>query len=103
MRGKLILYYFELYSLTSIVSLALLTENCLVLSPIRQIMLSNLPGFNRSFLLVENRSFAAESPFGKPAKRSENSKQNFPLFSFLAMMTLGCAHVFCPHGRMESP
>ena len=34
---------------------------------------------------------------------SENSKQNFPLFSFLAIMTLGFAHVFCPHGRMESP
>ena len=27
----------------------------------------------------------------------------FPLFSFLAIMTPGCAHVFCPHGRMESP
>ena len=34
---------------------------------------------------------------------SENSKQNFPLFSFLAIMTLGCARAFSPHGRMESP
>ena len=29
--------------------------------------------------------------------------QDFPLFSFLALMTLGYAHAFCPLGRMESP
>ena len=33
---------------------------------------------------------------------SENTKQDFPFFSFLALMTLGCVHVFCPHGRIES-
>ena len=49
-----------------------------------------------------NRRFSAESPFRKPAKTSENTKQDFPLFSFLAIMTLGCFYVFCPHGRMES-
>ena len=46
--------------------------------------------------------FSVESPFRKPAKTSENSKQMFPLFSFLATMTLGRIHVFCPHGRIES-
>ena len=25
------------------------------------------------------------------------------MFSYLAVMTLGSAHEFCPHGRMESP
>ena len=50
-----------------------------------------------------NRSFSTESPFLKPAKTSENTKQDFPLFSFLAIMTLGCVHAFYPHGRMESP
>ena len=72
--------------------------NCLVLSLVRPVRLSNLPGIN-----WRNARFSAESPFRKPAKTSENSKQNFPLFSFLAIMTLGCNHVFCPHGRMESP
>ena len=44
-----------------------------------------------------------ESPFRKSAKTSENSKQHFPLFSFLIIMTLECVHVFCPHESMESP
>ena len=35
-----------------------------------------------------------ESPFQKPAKASKNSKQTFPLFSFLAIMTLGCVREF---------
>ena len=65
-------------------------------------MFSNLSGFNQSFL-SRNRRFSVESPFRKPAKTSENSKQNFPLFSFLAIMTLECAHVFCPHGKVKSP
>ena len=43
-----------------------------------------------------NRRFSAESPCRKPAKTSENTKQDFPLFSFLAIMTLGCVHVSCP-------
>ena len=29
--------------------------------------------------------------------------EDFHLFSFIAIMTLGCVHVFCPLGRMESP
>ena len=33
---------------------------------------------------------------------SENTKQDFPLFFFLAIMTLGCVHVFRPHRRKES-
>ena len=43
------------------------------------------------------------SPIRKLAKTSENTKQDFRLFSFLAIMTLGCVHVLCHHGRMESP
>ena len=38
-------------------------ENCLVLSPICQIRLSNLPGFNRSFLSVEIGDFLQKAPF----------------------------------------
>ena len=34
---------------------------------------------------------------------NERNKQDFPLFSFIAILTLGCIHVFRPHGRMESP
>ena len=37
------------------------------------------------------------------AKTSENSKQEFPLSSFPAVMTFGYVHVFLPLGRMESP
>ena len=37
-------------------------ENCLVLSPICQIRFSNLPGFNRSFLLVEIGDFLQKVP-----------------------------------------
>ena len=47
--------------------------------------------------------FYPESPFRKPTRTSENTKQEFPLFSFLAIMTLGCVHVLYPPGRMESP
>ena len=43
--------------------------------------------------------FVAESPFRKPAKTSENTKQDFPLFSSLAIMTLGCVHVFVHMGE----
>ena len=32
----------------------------------------------------------------------ENSNQDFRLFSFLPIMTFGCAHVFPPLGRVES-
>ena len=78
-------------------------ENCLVLSPICQIRFRNLPGFNRTFLPNEMGDFFAESPFRQPAKMSENTKQNFPLFSFQAIMTPGRVHVFRPLGRMESP
>ena len=38
-------------------------ENCLVSSPISQIRLSNLPGFNRSFLPVEIGDFLQKAPF----------------------------------------
>ena len=78
-------------------------ENCLVLFRIRQIRFGNLSGFNRPFVAVKVGDFSPESPFKKPAKTSENTKQDFPLFSFLAAMTLECVHVFCPLGRMESP
>ena len=42
-------------------------------------------------------------PLSKTCKTSENSEQDFPSFSFLAIITLACVHVFCPIGRMESP
>ena len=35
-------------------------------------------------------------------KTSENTKQDFPLLSFLGIMTLGCVDVFCPHSSTES-
>ena len=31
---------------------------------------------------------------------SENTKQDLPFFSFLAIITIGYVHVFCPLGRM---
>ena len=34
-----------------------------------------------------------ESPSQKPAKTSENTKQDVPLFFSLAVMTLGCARI----------
>ena len=64
-------------------------ENCLVLSPICQVRFSNLPCFNQSFLPVAIGDFLQKAPFENLPKTSENSKQNFPLFSFLAIMTLG--------------
>ena len=80
-------------------------EDCLILSQICQIRFRNLPGFNWPFLPVEiRRRFSVESPFRKPAKRSENIKQNIPVLlpsnndSWMCSCT-----VFCPHGRMESP
>ena len=68
-------------------------ENCLVLFLVRPIRFSNLPGSNRPFLPVEMGVFLQESTFRKPAKTSENAKQDFPLFSFLAPMTFECVLV----------
>ena len=34
---------------------------------------------------------------------SENTKQDFPLFSFLALMTLRCVHVLRPLGELNPP
>ena len=42
------------------------------------------PAFFCHFPSLRNRRSSAKSPFRKPAKMSENSKQGFPLFSFLA-------------------
>ena len=42
-------------------------ENCLILSPLCQIMFSNLPGFNRPFLLVEMEIFCRK-PLSKTCK-----------------------------------
>ena len=43
-----------------------------------------------------NGRYSTESLFRKPAKSSQNNKKDVPLFSFLAIMTLGCFHVFFP-------
>ena len=48
-----------------------------------------------------NKRFSAENPFRKSAKISENTKQDFPLLSCLAMMTFGWVHAFCPLWRVE--
>ena len=48
-------------------------------------------------------AISTESPFREPAKMNENNKQESPLFSFLAIMTLECVHVFCPLWSIESP
>ena len=45
----------------------------------------DLPGFNRSFLPVEIGDFLQKAPFESlPKMREKNSKQTFPLLSFLA-------------------
>ena len=75
----------------------------LVLFPICPIKFSNLSGFNRLFLPVEMSDSLQKAYFPKPAKKSDNNKQDSPLFSFLPMMTLGCVHVFRPLGRMDFP
>ena len=78
-------------------------ENCLVLFPAPPIRFNNLYGFNRPSLPVEMGDFLQRVPFENLQKRSENTKQDFLLFSFLALMTLGCVYVFCLLGRMEFP
>ena len=70
-------------------------ENCLALFPICPIRFSNLFGFDRSFLPIEMGYFLQKVP--------ENNKQAFPLFSFLAMITLACVHIFRPLERMKYP
>ena len=45
----------------------------------------------------------SRKPFSKTCKNDENTKIDFPLFSFIAIITLGFVHVFCPLGKMESP
>ena len=67
-------------------------ENCLVLFPVRPIRFSNLPGFDQPFLPVEMGDFLQKA-LSKASKTSDNTKQDFALFSFLAIMTLGCVHV----------
>ena len=42
-----------------------------------------------------NRRFSA-------VKTSENTKQDFPSFSFLTIMTLGRVNVSCPYGLWEN-
>ena len=34
---------------------------------------------------------------------SEKTKEDFPLFSFIAIMTIGYVHVFCPLEKMAPP
>ena len=68
-------------------------ENCLVLFTICPVRFSNLPGFNRPFLSVE----MGDCLLAAPVERQER----FPLFPFLAIMTLGFVHVFCPLERMN--
>ena len=81
-------------------------DNCLFLFTISPTRFSNYP-FVRSFLF--GRSFLSKwdvfgrNPLSKARKTSENNKQDIPLFSFLAIMTLGCTHAFCPLGGMEFP
>ena len=51
-----------------------------------------------------NRRLFAESVVRDAAKSNENNKRGCPLFSCVAVVTLGCVHVFCRLGRMgESP
>ena len=78
-------------------------EKCLALFMIHLVRFNNLPSFDLPFLLVEMGDILRKNPFRKPTKTSENNKRDFALFPFLAIMTLGCVHVFCPLGRMESP
>ena len=69
----------------------------LVLFPICPIRHNNLTGLDWPFLLIEIVEFRQRNPFRKPAKTSEDNKQDFPSFSFLAIMTLRYVfHVFCP-------
>ena len=80
-----------------------LDENCLVLSPICLITSTNSLGFNRLLLLIEVEDFLRKALFQDLQKRNQNNKQSLPLLCFPAIMTLGCVHVSCLPGRMESP
>ena len=73
-------------------------ENHLVLFPVSQLGSVIYPA-----LIGHSLPSEWESSFRKLAKTSENTKQHFSLFSFLARMTLGCVHVFCALERMETP
>ena len=50
-------------------------EDCLVLSPICQIRFSNLPGFNRSSILVEKGDFLQNVPFENLQKRVKTASK----------------------------
>ena len=78
-------------------------ENRSVLFPICPIRLSDLPGFNWSFLLVEMGDIMQKAPFVNSTTTSENNKQDLPFVLLnLAMVKLRCVHVFCPLGRLKS-
>ena len=74
----------------SLNSKATILKTVLFLFPECQIMFCNLPGFDRPFLLVEMGYYLQKAPFENLPKTSENTKQDFPLYPFLAIMTLGC-------------
>ena len=69
------------------------------------IRFSNLPGFNRPFLPVENRRFSVVSIFCKHAKRVETtSKSSLCSPSYqLSSTALECVHVFCSLGKIDFP
>ena len=72
---------------------------------LKSLLSSNIHSIDVCCPMVSRRNgrISAESPFQELAKTSESTKQDFRLISFLALMTLGCAHVLCFLGRMESP
>ena len=72
---------------------------CLTTKPIILICsigFSNLPDFNRPFF----SSKWYRKPILKTFKKCWKNKQDFPLFSFLPLITLVCVRVFCPFGRI---
>ena len=71
-------------------------ENCLVLFSICPISFIYLRGVNWPFVPVEMGDFLQKASLQNLQKTGENTKQDFPLFSLLAIMTLGYVHVFCP-------
>ena len=77
-------------------------EEGLVLFSICPNTFNTLAGFNQPFSTVKMRDFLQKASFERLQKQ-EKQQARLHLFSFHAIITLGCAHIFCPLGRMESP
>ena len=85
-------------------------ENCLVFSPKGQIRFSNLPDINRSFLLVGMGNFLQKAPLSNLQKTIQNTKQDFPLFSWMCSCILSSWEngiplnkLFTLRGRLFNP